>query len=404
MANRKTLSNRGVGALKPRATRYPVADPELRGHYVRVEPSGAKYFWAAARDPNGKQVWARIGAADTMSIDDAREQARDILKRVRAGLPAVEVKGETFDVVANNWLKRHAEAQGLRSLYKIKLLLASHVRPVWGDREFVLLRRSDVVALLDEVEDGHSPRQADAVLTLIRSIMNWFATRHDDYQPPIVRGMMRQSPHARARARVLSDDELRAIWTASESAGTFGAFVRLSLLTAQRQAKVIGMKWAEIAGSEWTIPREPREKENAGVLVLPNAALAIIEAQPQLGDNPYVFAGRAARPIGGMSYGKALLDQASGVTGWRLHDLRRTARSLLSRAGVRSDIAERVMGHAIGGVEGIYDRHEYKAEKADALQRLAAVIDSIVYPRDNVTPLVVKPADFVVRSNPARLG
>jgi integrase len=387
LSNRKTLSNRGVATLKPRATRYPVADPELRGHYVRVEPSGAKYFWAATRDPNGKQVWARIGAADTMTIADAREQARDILKRVRAGLPAVEIKGETFDVVANNWLKRHAEPKGLRSLYEIKLLLASHVRPVWGDREFVLLRRSDVVALLDEVEDGHSPRQADAVLTLIRSIMNWFATRHDDYQPPIVRGMMRQSTHARARARVLSDDELRAIWTASVSAGTFGAFVRLSLLTAQRQAKVIGMKWAEIAGSEWTIPRAPREKENAGVLVLPNAALAIIEAQPQLGDNPHVFAGRGNGSRNSMSHDKALLDQASGVTGWRLHDLRRTARSFLSRAGVRPDIAERVMGHALGGVEGIYDRHEYKAEKADALQRLAAVIDAIIYGRENVIPL-----------------
>jgi integrase len=378
MSARKTLSNRGVAALKPRAQRYAFPDPELRGHYVRITPSGGKSFATVAR-ANGKQVWTTIGAADAMTIEDAREQAREILKRVRAGLPAVEVKGETFDVVTNNWLKRHAEAKGLRSLSKIKMLLDSHVRPAWGDREFVLLRRSDVAALLDEVEDDHSPRQADAVLTLIRSIMNWFATRHDDYQPPIVRGMRRQSPHATARARVLSDEELRAIWTKAESAGAFGAVVRLCLLTAQRRAKVISMQWSEIEGSEWTIPRAPREKENAGVLVLPNAALAIVEAQPELGSNPFVFAGRGNNgPINGMSKSKARLDKASGVTGWRLHDLRRTARSLLSRAGVRPDIAERVMGHAIGGVEGIYDRHEYKAEKADALQRLAAVIDDII--------------------------
>jgi integrase len=225
------------------------------------------------------------------------------------------------------------------------------------------------------------------VLTVVRSLMNWFATRHDDYTPPVVRGMRRQSPHAAARARMLNDDELRTIWLAAESLGPFGAGVRLCLLTAQRKAKVFNMKWSELDGSEWTIPREPREKENAGVLVLPNAALAIVQAQPRFVSNPHVFAGRNNGPVTGMSGCKLRIDRVSGVTGWRLHDLRRTARSLLSRAGVWPDIAERVMGHAIGGVEGIYDRHEYKAEKADALQRLAAVINDIVRGRENVIPL-----------------
>jgi integrase len=72
---------------------------------------------------------------------------------------------------------------------------------------------------------------------------------------------------------------------------------------------------------------------------------------------------------------------------WTLHDLRRTARSLMSRAGVRPDISERVLGHAITGVEGIYDRHRYDAEKADALHKLAALVDSIVRPRKNVVAI-----------------
>jgi integrase len=385
MSNRKTLSDKGVVALKPRAARYAFPDPELRGHYVRVMPTGAKSYATVAR-ANGKQIWATIGAADTMSIDDARDQAREVLKRLRAGLPATESSG-TFGSVAANWLKRHVAANKLRSHREIKRLLDAHVLPVWGDREFLLIRRSDVAALLDEIEDGHSARQADAVLTVVRSLMNWFATRHDDYTPPVVRGMRRQSPHAAARARMLNDDELRTIWLAAESLGPFGAGVRLCLLTAQRKAKVFNMKWSELDGSEWTIPREPREKENAGVLVLPNAALAIVQAQPRFVSNPHVFAGRNNGPVTGMSGCKLRIDRVSGVTGWRLHDLRRTARSLLSRAGVWPDIAERVMGHAIGGVEGIYDRHEYKAEKADALQRLAAVINDIVRGRENVIPL-----------------
>jgi integrase len=195
-----------------------------------------------------------------------------------------------------------------------------------------------------------------------------------------------------ARARVLTDDELRAIWTAAEAAGPFGAGVRLCLLTAQRKTKVFHMQWSEIAGSEWTIPKAPREKDNAGVLVLPDIARALIEAQPRYVSNDHVFAGRNNGPVTGMSGCKLRLDRLSGVTGWRLHDLRRTARSLMSRAGVLNDHAERVMGHAIAGVEGVYDRHSYAQEKADALARLANLIDGIVRPRDNVTPMTAKRA------------
>ena len=387
---RKTLTDKGVAALKPRAARYAVPDPELRGHYIRIQPSGAKAFVAVARNPGGKQIWATIGAADAVRIADARARAREVIGRVRDGLPAVEVRGETFGNVTANWLKRHVAANGLRSRPEIERLLRIHVLPAWGEREFTGIRRSDVAALLDHVEDNHGARQADYCLNITRALMNWYATRHDDYNPPIVRGMRRQSPHAQARARILSDDEIRAIWTAAEDAGAYGGFVRLCLLTAQRRAKITTMKWSDMDGEEWTIPKAPREKDTAGTLVLPGAALAIVRAQDQLGGNAFVFAGRGDGPINGMSKCKARLDKASGVTGWRIHDLRRTARSLMSRAGVPGEHAERVMGHAIGGIEQVYDRHAYREEKAAVLARLASLIDGIVNPRDNVAPMVAK--------------
>ena len=386
---RKTLSDKGVAALKARATRYAAPDPELRGHYVRVQPTtGVKSFVAVALNPDGKRIWSTIGAADAMSIAEARTRARAMLTRVRAGLPAVEVQGETFGAVIANWLKRHVVAKALRSRPEIERLLRVHVLPVWGEREFVLIGRSAVAALLDQVEDGHGARQADYVLNIVRSIMNWYATRHDGYNPPIVRGMRRQSPTAQARARILSDDEIRAIWLAAETAGAYGAIIRLLLLTSQRRAKVISIRWTDLQDSEWIIPREPREKDSAGSLLLPDAAVAIIRAQAPIGGNPYIFAGRGDGPVNGFSKSKARFDEACGVTGWRLHDLRRTARSLMSRAGVRPDIAERVMGHAISGVEGVYDRHSYRPEKGDALRRLAALIGDIVRPREaNIVPI-----------------
>jgi integrase len=388
MSTRKTLSDRGVAALKPRHARYATPDPELRGHYVRVQPSGAKSFVTVAR-AYGKQIWTTVGAADVMAIEEAREKAREILKRTRAGLPPIEPQGETFGDVAANWLKRHAQAKGLRSEKQITRLLNVHVLPRWRGRAFLDIRRSDVAALLDHVEDNFGARQADLVLTIVRSIMNWHATRHDDYTPPIVRGMRRQNPKEHSRARILYDAEIRTIWRAAESSGTFGALIRICLLTAQRRTKVAAMKFSDISlDGEWTIPTEAREKNTAGSLVLPEAALSIIRAQPRLALNQHVFAGRGGKPLSGFSVLKSGFDgKLAGVKPWVLHDLRRTARSLMARAGIRPDIAERVMGHAIAGVEGIYDRHTYAEEKARALKALAAIVDGIVHPRDNVTPI-----------------
>jgi integrase len=388
---RKRLTDTGVAVLKPRAKRYAFPDPELRGHYVRVQPSGAKTFVTVARNPDGKQVWTNIGAADVLDIEFARMKARKVIERVREGLPAFEVSPgrQSFAAVAEQWLARHVRVNGLRSEKEITRLLRVHVFPAWKDRAFLAIRRSDVAELLDRVQDRHGARQADYVLNIVRSIMNWFATRHDDYTPPIVRGMKRQSAKAQARARILSDDEISLIWKQAEANGTFGGIVQLCLLTAQRSRKVASMRWADIAlDGEWTIPMQVREKGTAGTLVLPQTALSVVVKQPRFESNPYVFAGRGAGPYRSFSAAKTAFDgKLRDVAPWVIHDLRRTSRSLLSRCGVRPDIAERLMGHAIKGIEGVYDRHSYRDEKADALKRLATLIDGIVHPRDDVLPI-----------------
>jgi hypothetical protein len=116
----------------------------MTGHWIRIQPSGAKSFVTVARNPAGKQVWTTIATTDVMGIVESREKARDIIKRVRAGLPAVEPKGETFGDIAANWLQRHVEANNLRSGREIRRLLDVHVLPLWREREFMSIRRSDV--------------------------------------------------------------------------------------------------------------------------------------------------------------------------------------------------------------------------------------------------------------------
>ena len=94
--------------------------------------------------------------------------------------------------------------------------------------------------------------------------------------------------------------------------------------------------------------------------------------------NPYVFAGRANSHFSGYSKSKAAFDKATKVTGWTLHDLRRTARTLMERAGVRPDISEKVFGHAQNGVQGVYNRHDYRDEKAQAVKMLAGLVENIL--------------------------
>jgi integrase len=390
---RKTLTDAGVAALKPRAQRYAFADPQLVGHYVRITPAGVKTYVTVTRDPTGKQVWSAVGPADAMTVDQAREAARKMLTRVRAGLPAFEPKSDSFAAVVADWRKRHLEANGLRAAREINRLLDRHMLPAWGDREFISIRRTDVVGLLDQVQDGHGARSADYCLTIASAIMNWHAARRDDYNPPIVRGMRRQSPNAQARKRVLDDDEIRRVWTACGELGTYGALIRMLVLTTQRLDKVLTMAWADVdAEGVWRVPTvSKREKPHGGELKLPQLARDLLAALPRFEGNPYVFAGRAQGHTNGHSKNKARLDKASGVTDWVVHDLRRTGRSLLSRANVRPDIAERTLGHAQGGVAQTYDRHAYFDEKADALQRLAALVDSIVNPRDDTIVPLRKP-------------
>jgi integrase len=131
------------------------------------------------------------------------------------------------------------------------------------------------------------------------------------------------------------------------------------------------MCWPDLSGNTWTIKTEAREKGNAGILELPPLAYALIAKQLRMNSDTRVFPFR-----------ETVLDEASAEVsngdGWTVHDLRRTARSLMSRAGVSSEHAERVLGHVVGGVEGIYNRHEYANEKAAALSKLAAQVQKIV--------------------------
>jgi integrase len=196
--------------------------------------------------------------------------------------------------------------------------------------------------------------------------------------------MIRLAP--KARDRILTDEELRTVWAAAEGAGVIGRYIRFLLLTGARRAEASHMRWEELDGSDWLLPAS-RNKTGLPLLRPPSpAALAAIGDRPEGAEFVFSLNGGSA-PIAGYGDLKAAIDRATGeIDHWTLHDLRRTARSLLSRVDVSSDHAERVLGHVIGGVRGVYDRYEYREQKRAALAKLAWIIDRIV----NDLPTVVK--------------
>ena len=389
---RKTLTDRMVSELQRQPGKtYFFPDPELPKHGVRVRPIGPGTYTAIVRDPYGKQKWIKIGSTAELKIADARDRAREAIRRVEAGLEAFEppkAKVNSVAAVAENWLVRDVENRQLRSAGELRRICEKYINPDIGAVNFVDLRRKQIADLLDYVQDTHGPAQADAVLSTLRRMAAFVQARDEDYKLPFTKNMRRVAKKDRDRSRILDDVELRTVWRHAEGAGAYGALVQLLLLTAQRLEKIADLQWDDISPEGlWKLRTEEGEKGNIGAVELPDIALQIIRAQPRFADNPYVFAGQNGRKCF-TSQNKAAFDQACGVTGWRLHDLRRTSRSLMSRAGVISEHAEKVMGHAVDAIQGIYDRFAYLPQKSKALRELAALIERIANPpADNVVPL-----------------
>jgi integrase len=359
-----------------------------------VYPTGRKSFTLVKRDAYKRQRWIALGATTELGIEEAREKARMVIARLKEGkepFEAPQVKPESVADVVGQWIEQHVDRHKLRTAVEMKRVVRQHVLPVWGDRPFAQIKRADAKALLGGVASSNGDWTSDAVMRLLRAVASWYAKHGnggDDYVNPFT-GLDRRVPAAdRTRDRILSDEELVALWHAAEQGGTtqgattFGALVRVLLLTGQRLRKVSKMKWDDLNGNVWAIATEKREKGNAEVLRLPPQAMAIIEKQPRFASNPHVFPGvRAGAPVSGFAQLKLELDKRAGVKDYTLHDLRRTARSLMARAGVLSDHAERVLGHTVGNkVQQTYERYRYQAEMDAALVKLADLIDNIVNP------------------------
>jgi len=437
----KRFTDPWLRGLKPAApgSRDEWLDGAEPGLMVRVNSKRRVSFWLIARYPEGDgafgnpsrralgdfkpadakdRVYVVKKGASALTLDEARQLAREWKAMIATGIDpsrppttgqvAPEEQTDTIATVFGEYFKRHVMKEGqkdgrgkplapLRSASEIQRIFDHYIfadlegTERWRDRPIAAIARRDVTELLDTIQDASGATQSDAVLAQLSSMFNWYAARGDDFVSPIVRGMKRTKSSERKRKRVLNDEEIRVFWQACETQGTFGAFCQSLLLTLQRREKLRLMHRDFVTSDGlWRIPTEEREKGNAEFVRLSPLAMQIVRKQPTSADAPYVFQGRLKGPINGFTKDKAALDakmeQIAGhpVPHWVLHDLRRTGKTLMIRAGVSPHVSERVMGHVIPGVEGVYDHHDYLAEKTEALRKLGTLVTRILKPSDNV--------------------
>jgi integrase len=260
MPKRRGLTDKQVATLPRRDKRYSHADPELRGHYLRVPARTSRApiaFAAVARNPDGKQIWITVGTADATGIEQARELARQAIGRIKSGKPTSEPPKPTVADIAEQWSERHVRNNKLRTERERGRIISRYIVPHIGGRVFADVRRKDIAELLDLIEDQNGKQMADAVLKTFRAMAKWVQLRDETYNPPLTTGMSRVPKGERRRQRILSDGEVRAVWNAP---GQYGDFVRLALLTAQRREKLITIRQDDIRDAG---ERQSRQAETA---------------------------------------------------------------------------------------------------------------------------------------------
>jgi integrase len=365
-----------------------------------------------------------------LTLKTARERAGNIVDDLDGGHdPRQEAdakrkqearrQANTFDVIAENFcsdliagLIPKARGEGdLRDPEAVAAITRRELVPAWAGRPVHEISKRDVTDLIVGIHGravkpagpgkrrkSGGPHAARHAFNAARRLFDWAVDRGIIEESPC-EGIRGKKVHGStgARDRVLTDDELRRVWQAAEATPfPYGALVRLLILTGQRRNELSEARWSEIdwGGKVLTIPAERMKAGVAHTVPLTPQAIEVLESVPRFAGE-YVFSTTGgARPFSGHSKAKARLDRLVGpIAPYQVHDLRRTARTGMARAGVSVFIGELVISHRQAGVHRVYDLHGYDDEKRAALLAWEVRLRTIIEPPPaNVVPLLAKAA------------
>jgi integrase len=378
------LTVKDVEAKRASAERREIPDDYMRGLYLIVQPTGAK-SWAVRYRLGGRSAKHTIGPYPAFGLKQARDAAAEVLRAVAEGRgPRQPLRGTVADAV-EQFLERHGKHYRPKSLYYAQRWLRLYVIDEWGSRKLDSVTRADVRAMLDRIE---APVTANRVHGIVRKFFNW-CVENDLIANSPVAGVKAPNPEA-SRDRVLTEDELKAVWRVVEKHGyPLGSILQLLILTGQRRGEVAGMIWSELDldAATWSLPRERVKNDRRHEVPLSRQAVAILKQVPRIGDK-YVFTLNGTAPYKNF-LAKSRFHAAAGIAPWTVHDLRRTAASGMAKLGVNLVVIEKVLNHISGslaGIVGVYQRHEFADEKRAALQQWADHVERLVMRESHRNP------------------
>lgn len=381
------ITKQSVDALIERRREGFLWDNGIKGFGARITKSGAVSYVLQFR-MGGREARTRrytIGShGSPWTPATARDEAARLSLLIAQGIDPVQAeqkrRREAVDLAFSNYADRFQKAcvgRGWRILVERSLRI--HIEPVLGTKALPKITRVDVVSVFDRMPNSQVANRRN-VFAVLRRLFRWAVSRGDIDRSPMEG--METPPAVKARDRWLADRELALVWRhALATHPCFGPIVRLLIVTGQRREEVCSMRWEELDRSEgiWSLPGNRAKNGEPNRVPLNRLAIEVIDVLAKGIDWPRrgkVFQTSTGGSYTGYDKGKKKLDQlieedvGEALAPWRLHDLRRTLATGFQRLGVRFEVTEAVLNHvgsARAGVAGIYQRHDWKEEKQQAL-------------------------------------
>lgn len=412
-------SQADVGRITIPAGRAEIVVPDkskdkARGLVLRVRPGGSRKWVFMYRNASGSQRKFSIGDAnptgesrpDSLTLAEAQDKARECRKEVQAGLTPgateaarlIETTRQApslFGAVVDRYLAARSpdapiEKLRLRPRAHVECTrhLQVHLKPL-HDKPIEGITRGHIVAELERIATD-AASTADKVRSTLSAMYGW-AIEREIYRGDNPVAQIKPLDEYKPRERVLSDAELAAVWRAADPAKPYGRIVRMLILTGQRRDEIGSLRWAEIESLDdpgkalIALPAERTKNGTHHRVPLSVTALDVLE-DCKAREREFVFS-RTDAGFSAWSKNKTKLDEKAAELAkfsgpWRLHDLRRTCRTGLSRLGVLPHVAEAVLNHLPPKLQRTYNLDDLEAEKRKALTAWAVQVALIVAKAD----------------------
>lgn len=360
---------------------------------LKIRASGsASWIYQFRPKGVGRSEAARtltLGSWPSVTLDAARAAATAKAGEVALGKdPAAEQRVERTRErrILSRALGEFELAIKRRRLVNVPTIMSTLRRGLasLASREIDALTRADLVDRIDALEAADKPGAAADLRKHCRSMLEWAVSK--GLAPYNVLAGLRRPRASRAerlddarKGRALSDDEVAALWRSAGSTGPFGGFLRLGLLTGMRRGELAGLKWPDIRKDRIVLVAAGTKTGAQHEIPVTAAMRAVLGAQSK-DTTGLVFPSprrKLQAKFSGWTQLVANANEASGVE-FRLHDLRRTARTIMSRTGVPEDVAELAIGHVRSGLVGTYNKDDAWRARVDAFERVSEHVAKIV--------------------------